>query len=530
LPTLSVGPYDARVTMPAQIGRFRILGELGRGAMGTVYRGRDETLDRDVAIKVMQVQGDAEARTRFLKEGRAAARLQHPDIVTIYELGEHEGAPFMALELMEGLDLQQAIEAGIRPDPRVTLPIVLQTLAGLGHAHEAGIVHRDVKPSNIFLPRGRPAKIMDFGVARLSDMQTTKNMLVGTPNYMSPEQARAGELDGRSDLFSMGLILYELVTGEKAYRGATIVAVLYKIVNEAPDVGLLPRGAQWEKLRAVVMRALQRHPSDRYPDARSMSTDLLEALRDLGGSGNWMAPFDHTLLLRAPRKAALGVGTPVPSHELLPTAALTPTAAAPVAGEGRRSQMPIALAGVLGGGAIALLGVTVYLLLRPGATPVPTAPPTMAAPATTASVAPSPTPSAVPTAAAPPTTVARSSPPSTTHAAPPSTSPSAVPTAPIVVSPAEARLDRANDSMEKGRYAQALAEAKAVLQREPGNQAAKELAQDAEAAILIEEAIKKARAALKAGDRDAALVEIRRGLAVNPSEARLLALFKEATQ
>ena len=185
-----------RVTLPAQIGRYRILGELGRGNMGTVYRGRDEALERDVAIKVMRIEDDEDARSRFLKEASAAARLQHPNIVTIYELGEHEGSPFMALELLEGMDLQEAIEAGIRPDPKVTLPIVLQVLAGLGHAHEAGIVHRDVKPSNIFLPRGRPAKIMDFGVARLADKQTTKNMLVGTPNYMSPEQAGAGSLDG----------------------------------------------------------------------------------------------------------------------------------------------------------------------------------------------------------------------------------------------------------------------------------------------------------------------------------------------
>src|SRR4030095_13993969 len=126
-----------------------------------------------------------------------------------------------------------------------------------------------------------------------------------------PEQARAGELDGRSDLFSVGLILYELVTGEKAYRGDTVVAVLYKIVNEVPDLGLLPRGAQWEKLRAVVTRALQRRPEDRYPDARSMSADLLEALRDLGGTGDWMTPFDHGSLLRAPRKSR-GAPTPLP--------------------------------------------------------------------------------------------------------------------------------------------------------------------------------------------------------------------------
>ncbi|HEX9202667.1 MAG TPA: serine/threonine-protein kinase, partial [Vicinamibacteria bacterium] len=155
-------------TLPARIGRYRILGLVGQGAMGRVYRGHDDSLERDVAVKVMSVgPADANARSRFQREAKAAARLQHPNIVTIYELGEHEGSPFMALELLEGIDLQRAIEHGIRPDPKVTLPIVLQVLAGLGHAHEAGIVHRDVKPSNVFLVRGRPAKVMDFGVARL---------------------------------------------------------------------------------------------------------------------------------------------------------------------------------------------------------------------------------------------------------------------------------------------------------------------------------------------------------------------------
>jgi eukaryotic-like serine/threonine-protein kinase len=529
LPSLSAGPYDARVTRPAQIGRYRILGELGRGAMGTVYRGRDEALERDVAIKVMLVQGDDEARARFLKEGRAAARLQHPNIVTIYELGEHEGAPFMSLELLEGMDLQQAIEAGIRPDPKVTLPIVLQALAGLGHAHEAGIVHRDVKPSNIFLPRGRPAKIMDFGVARLVGTQTTKNMLVGTPNYMSPEQAKGGELDGRSDLFSVGLILYELVTGEKAYRGNTIVAVLFKIANEAPDLGLLPPGAQWEKLRAIVTRALQRKPEDRYPDARSMSAELREALRELGGSGDWMTPSDQGLLVRAPRKPGLGTLTPSPA----PLAVVYPTPEQASPADAPPSGTPMALAAALGGGAVVLLGLALYLVLRPESprpSPASSAATSVATPAVTPSPSPSALPSVVATARAA-TTLPRPSPSVTTTpavSAPPSATPSS--SAASVVSPAEARLDRANDSMEKGRYAQALAEAKAVLAREPGNAAAKALAQDAEAAILIEEAIRKARAALKAGDRDGALVEIRRGLAVNPSEGRLLALFKEATQ
>ena len=121
--------------VPERIGRYQVLGELGQGAMGTVYRGRDEMLDRDVAVKVMSKGlADADARARFLREARAAAKLQHPNIVVIYELGEHEGAPFMVLELLEGVDLQQAIDGGIRPDPRATLPVVLQLLAGLGHA------------------------------------------------------------------------------------------------------------------------------------------------------------------------------------------------------------------------------------------------------------------------------------------------------------------------------------------------------------------------------------------------------------
>src|SRR5512136_1563052 len=175
--------------VPERIGRYLVLGVLGQGAMGTVYRGRDDRLERDVALKVMS-KGltDPDSRARFEREARAAAKLQHPNIVVIYDAGVHDGAPFMALELLEGVDLQRGIDSGIRPDPRVTLPVVLQLLDGLGHAHERGIVHRDVKPSNLFLPLGRPAKIMDFGVARLLGLgTTTKGAIVGTPNYMSPE-------------------------------------------------------------------------------------------------------------------------------------------------------------------------------------------------------------------------------------------------------------------------------------------------------------------------------------------------------
>jgi len=490
---------------PARIGRYRILGLLGQGAMGRVYRGRDESLERDAAVKVMSLgMGDADARARFAREAKAAARLQHPNIVTIYELGEHEGAPFMALELLEGIDLQRAIEGGLRPDPKVTLPIVLQVLAGLGHAHEAGIVHRDVKPSNVFLPRGRPAKIMDFGVARLAGGATSAGLVVGTPNYMSPEQVSAGEVDGRSDLFSVGLILYELVTGEKAFRGDSVVSLLYKIVHEQPDLGLIPKGPQWETLDRVLAASLAKDPDARYRDAHAMEAELARALVDLGGSPDWMTRSDPALTLRV-RTAA--EATPVPSVVAEPA----PTASAPA--PPHRSRLFFGLAAALALGTIALLGVAASLM-RTGNAPSLTAT-SSPSPRAAASGPPSPAPLPRPRPAEPS----------------PGSSASPGPTAqPSPPAPAEARLDRANDHMEKGRYAQALAEARAVLARDPNNADARALAGDAEAAILIEECLRKARAALQAGDRDLALEEIKKGLAVNRHEGRLLALHREATQ
>jgi serine/threonine-protein kinase len=490
---------------PARIGRYRILGLLGQGAMGRVYRGRDESLERDAAVKVMSLgMGDADARARFAREATAAARLQHPNIVTIYELGEHEGAPFMALELLEGIDLQRAIEGGLRPDPKVTLPIVLQVLAGLGHAHEAGIVHRDVKPSNVFLPRGRPAKIMDFGVARLAGGATSAGLVVGTPNYMSPEQVSAGEVDGRSDLFSVGLILYELVTGEKAFRGDSVVSLLYKIVHEQPDLGLIPKGPQWETLDRVLAVSLAKDPDARHRDAHAMEAELARALVDLGGSPDWMTRSDPALTLRV-RPAA--EATPVPSVVAEPA----PTASVPA--PPHRSRLFFGLAAALALGTIALLGVAASLM-RTGSAPSLTA---TSSPSPRAAASGSPSPAPLP----------RPRPAEASPGSSASPGPTAQPSPPA---PAEARLDRANDYMEKGRYAQALAEARAVLARDPNNADARALAGDAEAAILIEECLRKARAALQAGDRDLALEEIKKGLAVNRHEGRLLALHREATQ
>src|SRR5258707_5470776 len=243
--------HRAAMDIPPQIGRFPVTGRVGEGAMGVVLRGRDEAIYGDAALKLIAAHS-TEDKERFLREARAIARLQHPNIITVYELGEHEGSPFIAMELLEGVDLQRAIEGGMRPNPRATLPIVLQLLAGLGHAHEHGIVHRDVKPSNLFLPRGRPAKIMDFGVARLGGTTSSSGLIVGTPNYMSPEQVTAGAGEGRSDPFSARLIPYQLVTGEKGVHGDSPLAPMYKIAPQDPGLTPIPRRPEWGRQRAVL--------------------------------------------------------------------------------------------------------------------------------------------------------------------------------------------------------------------------------------------------------------------------------------
>jgi serine/threonine-protein kinase len=521
----------ATMPRPERIGRYRILGELGRGAMGAVYRAVDETLERDVALKVMSHgAADPGARARFEREARAAARLQHPNIIVIYELGEHEGSPFMALELLEGVDLQRGIELGIRPDPRATLPLVLQMLAGLAHAHDHGIVHRDVKPSNIFLPLSHPAKVMDFGVARLAGAgTTTAGTVIGTPNYMSPEQAEGREVDGRSDLFSIGLILYELVTGEKAFRAEALVAVIYKIRFEEPDLRTIPAGAQWERLRETIARALRKRPEERYPDARAMSSDLLEALSALGGGMDWMAPADQALLVRprpavrAPATAAATASPPAPkpaAKAAPPPARREPPRTAPTPLRRRSSAFPILA--VLLTGSLGLLGFAAWQRFggardesapgpNPTAVPPATATPEGATASSTPALAPTPAPAAP---------AARPSPP-----------PEPLPaTTPVPALSVQERLDRAGRLMQDGRYAQALAEARAVLAVEPTNAAAIALAQDAEVGAVVEECLESARAALGRDERERALAEVRRGLAVRPSDARLLELHRQLTQ
>jgi tetratricopeptide (TPR) repeat protein len=314
------------------------------------------------------------------------------------------------------------------------------------------------------------------------------------------------------------------VTGEKAYRGDTVVALIFKIAHEDPDVGLLPRGQQWERLRRVLARSLAREREDRYPDAPAMAADLAEALKDLGGSADWMAASDLALMVRRPlpvAESAVELSADAPSA---PPSALAAPAAAP-------APRALRMAGVLAALSLAVLGLAGYVAWRRSAAPPPPGPPSVTSPSVSL---PSPAATAI---AASPTAPPRGPGPTAAASLPPRllpesapAMPEAEPTVPPGPAPAEASLDRANDYMEKGRYNLALAEARAVLAREPDNAEAMALAGDAEAAIVIETCVRNARSALKAGDREGALAEVRKGLAVNPSEARLLALFREATQ
>lgn len=266
---------EARVR--PRIGRYTVVGRIGKGGMGMVYRALDASLDREVALKTLTLEGalDEESRKRFQIEARAAARLQHPNIITVYELGEDRGVPFIAMELLPGVDLEALLRSREPLPLAEKLDVVIQVLRGLAYAHEHGIVHRDVKPSNIRLLDDGTVRIMDFGIAKLGETGVTRTgMMVGTVYYMSPEQIRGQKLDGRSDVFSVGVILHQMLAGERPFAGPSSTEVLYKIVNEPapPLTGNL--GPVGPDLQAAVERALAKNPEDRFSSASQMAEVL----------------------------------------------------------------------------------------------------------------------------------------------------------------------------------------------------------------------------------------------------------------
>jgi TolB-like protein len=272
--------FDDPVPIPERIGPYRVLRQIGRGAMGIVYEAIDERLDRNVALKRVLPAADPQHRDRLIREARAAASVNHPNICQLFEIGEDAGEPFLAMERLEGRSLADRLTEGPLPVAEAinTMLLVLSALEAL---HAQRLVHRDLKPSNIFLtPHG--VKLLDFGLARpvVTEVDATSltlpGVVLGTPKYMAPEQARGLELDGRTDLFAAGAILFELLSGRPAFNGPSAIEVMYAVVNEQPPA-LLGSFAVIAADR-VIQRALAKAPADRYGSAGEMARDLRACL------------------------------------------------------------------------------------------------------------------------------------------------------------------------------------------------------------------------------------------------------------
>jgi tRNA A-37 threonylcarbamoyl transferase component Bud32 len=279
-------------------GRFEVVAELGQGAMGRVYRAHDPVLDRSVALKTVSPALLARKDTlkRFEREARAAARLQHPNIVTIYEVGESDGTRYIAMELVEGVELTDILAATAGYTLEQKVRIMVDVCRGLDFAHKAGVVHRDVKPANIRVAKDGTVKILDFGIARLGESDMTQaGIVLGTPSYISPELLQGAPVDPRTDMWAVGVILYEMLSGRRPFEAATISGLVHKIVHEPLPALDAARLKLPEALVAVVTRALDKDPAKRFPDLGAMANALLAAS---GGSAA-EAPLDPVVRRRA---------------------------------------------------------------------------------------------------------------------------------------------------------------------------------------------------------------------------------------
>ena len=287
----------------AKLGKYQILEKVGEGAMGVVYRALDPVLNRIVAVKVMSdgLAQDEGLRARFLREAQAAGSLQHPNVVTIYDFGEADGHLFIAMEFIQGADLEHLLRHNAPLTLAGKLDIVVDVLNGLYYAHRRGIVHRDIKPANIRVDEEGHARIMDFGVARLATSDMTKSgVMMGTPNYMAPEQISGGDISAAVDIFSVGALLYELLTNVKPFQGDTMHNVLFKIVTDTPpDVRELNADLP-AALSGIVRRAIAKEPADRFRSASEMANALSAVRTTLGP-----ARISKTLAQRVSARSAI---------------------------------------------------------------------------------------------------------------------------------------------------------------------------------------------------------------------------------
>lgn len=325
--------------MPGRIGRYEVLGLLGQGGMGILYLARDPVIDRHVALKQLKVD-DEDLRRRFVREARSAGRLQHPNIVTIYEVDEHEGELFIAMEYIDGSTLSALIREAAPLSMLRRLELLDQLADGLGYAHGQGIVHRDIKPANLMVTKGGRLKILDFGIARIIASGAAASVagggVLGTPAYMAPEQLLGGEVDHRADIFAVGLVMYELLTGKRAFSGGT-AAVVERVLNDAPTpIEELVPSIDTELARCV-RRAIAKRADERYQDLLALRIDLARVRRRLELESG---AYEATTVVPVPvasgrdgvRPPAMASGDEAPTQPDVAAEASDETIVAPVAG------------------------------------------------------------------------------------------------------------------------------------------------------------------------------------------------------
>ncbi len=339
-------------TPPKTIGRYDIIEMVGKGGMGVLYRGHDPKLERDVAVKMMHVDftGDDTARERFQREARAVARLQHRNVVTIHELGDLDGTPYIVMEFLSGQDLEHILKSTTSTLPLVKkLDIGIQLCEGLGYAHDQGIVHRDIKPGNVRVLEDGTVKILDFGIAKFAMSSVTQSgTVMGTPSYMAPEQIMGQPVDGRADLFSTGVLLYELLAGKKPFVGDSPTSVVYQIMHgEATSIRELVPDLP-DALAEVVSRALEKDPAQRYAKASELASDLqmVKMMLDLPlhpkertgpqSTGDTTTIMPQLYATSRPKTPGTGpISGPVPDTRMRPTAVAE---AADVAARARKDE------------------------------------------------------------------------------------------------------------------------------------------------------------------------------------------------
>ena len=261
----------------AKIGKYDVVEILGKGGMGVVYKAMDNLIERLVAIKMMTggFRENPDLLKRFYREAKSTGMLQHPNIVIVYELGEHEGSPYLVMEFLEGEPLDKIISSRRDISMVEKLGYIIQCCNGLAYAHQRGIVHRDIKPANLMVLKDGNCKIVDFGIARIGDNSMTRTgQVVGTITYMSPEQINAQVVDGRTDIFSAGVMLYELLTGALPFEGKDTASTLLKIIHEAPP-SLKNYIANYpEELDEVIRKALAKDREERFASAREFGASF----------------------------------------------------------------------------------------------------------------------------------------------------------------------------------------------------------------------------------------------------------------